>query len=365
MALGKDAVAEILIATTWECNLRCAYCFVRRNEILSPVDRMSPELAERAVDSLDKGLSHVETICLHLYGGEPLTNIPALEAMVRRAAAKKAGRFRFAITTNGTIVDSRAFELLDKGKFQVIISIDGPEQIHNACRVTASGKATHGKVMAFLDGIRNRTACWVRGSAVVRSGWGLKEANEYLLSLPVDAVKAQAVRLKPGSKHGLTESEKSVYLRDLEVIGKQVIDELEAGRQPRDDRFSSRVLQLLTGKKRKAFCGAGRTTFGITPEGRVLPCILIRDQGSVFGHIDDDPKIWLSNAKKRTSRRHVGGTCEECDALPLCGGGCQAVIPVCGEDECDIVRKNCEIARMIYRRFEKQPMPLLLLAGIK
>jgi uncharacterized protein len=326
---------------------------------------MSPELAERVVDSLDRGLTHIETICLHLYGGEPLTNLPALEAMVSRAATKKTGRFRFAITTNGTVADGTVFDLLSKGDFQVILSVDGPARIHDECRRSASGKETHEKVMAFLQGLRDRTSCWVRGSAVVRSGWSLREANEYLLSLPVDAVKAQAVRLKSGTKYALTKSENRSYLRDLEGIGEQVITDLEAGRQPRDDRFSSRVLQLLAGKKRKAFCGAGRTTFGITPEGKVLPCVLIRDQGLVFGHIGDNPKNWLVNAKKWKTRHSVRAECKECSALPLCGGGCQAVIPVCGEDECDIVRKNCEIARMIYRRFEKQPMPLLLLAGIK
>ena len=41
---------------------------------------------------------------------------------------------------------------------------------------------------------------------------------------------------------------------------------------PRDDRYSSRVLQLLKGDRRDAFCGAGDTIFGITPSGDVLPC---------------------------------------------------------------------------------------------
>ena len=357
-------LAEVLIATTWECNLRCAYCFVRRNELSADSQRMSPDLAVQVVDALDAGLAHVEAICLHLYGGEPLTNLPALEALVKRAGEKRPGRFRFAITTNGAGASPAALDLLEAGHFQIVLSIDGPAVIHDECRRTIGGAPTHASVMHFLQDVRSKTHCWVRGSSVVRSGWRLAQADAYLRTLPVNAIKAQAVRLPAGAPYTLSEAEKQAYLDDLEAAGRQVIAELEAGRPPLDDRFSSRVLQLLKGTERRSFCGAGDTAFGITPDGTVLPCVLIDPATARLGHIADEPTVWLEAGRRWLANRRTGARCKKCPALPLCGGGCPAMMPVCGDDECDLVRKNCEVAVAIYEHFRANPIALLPLAGI-
>lgn len=358
-------LAEVLVATTWQCNLRCSYCFVDGYGLSETGERMSPESAARTVDVLDAALTDVESICLHLYGGEPLTNLPALSAMVARAGEKPPGRFRFAITTNGVCDSPEVFELLDRGRFQVVLSIDGPAEIHDECRRTRGGAATHAGVMAFLTGLRARTRCWVRGSSVVRSGWSLGQASAYLRTLPVDVIKAQAVRSPLGAPYALSTAEWDRYLDDLEAVGRRVIADLEAGDPPRDDRFSSRVLQLLMGKERDHFCGAGHTTFGITPGGEVLPCVLMNPDKYRLGHIDDEPSVWRGAGRKWRAARPVRSECRDCSALALCGGGCPALLPLCGDGECDITRKNCDIAAAIYERFRAAPEPLLLLAGIR
>ena len=74
-----------------------------------------------------------------------------------------------------------------------MLSVDGPPQIHDECRRTRTGEPTHERVITFLHALRDETECRVRGSSVVRSGWGLAQATEYLRSLPIDLIKAQAV----------------------------------------------------------------------------------------------------------------------------------------------------------------------------
>lgn len=357
------ARAEVLVATTWRCNLRCTYCFVYENELSGGGERMPPELARQVVDALDAGLPDAESISLHLYGGEPLTHLPALEAMVRRVEEKPPGRFSFAITTNGTCGSERAIEWLDRGRFQVILSVDGPAEIHDQCRRTAGGAATHAKVRAFLDALRTRTQCWVRGSSVVRRGWSLAQAESYLRSLPVDAIKAQAVRLPDGAPMALTAEERSAYFDDLDDLGRRVIEELEAGRPPPDDRFNSRVFQLLTGLRREAFCAAGDTTFGVTPTGEIRPCVLLEKECRL-GHVNDDPETWRRAGRRWRAARPPRPECAACPAEPLCAGGCPAMMPVCGADECDLVRKNCRVATAIYEHFRENPAALLAMAGL-
>ena len=357
-------MAEVLVATTWECNLRCSYCFVQQHRRALVRAPMTPATSAQLVDVLDAGLDHVETICIHLYGGEPLTNLPAIEAMLSRAACKPPGRFRFSITTNGTIVSERAIDLLQAGRFQVVLSIDGPAEIHDRNRRTLSGAPTHATVLRFLEALRSRTDCEVRGSAVVSAGWSLSQATAYLRSLPVEHIKAQAVRGRPVSGHALGPVQRQAYLEDLEAIGRQVIIELENGQEPRDDRFSSRVLQLLTGQERTSFCGAGRTIFGVAPDGTVLPCVLIDGQEDRLGHISDGRGTWVEAGRRWIASRPARPECQLCAALALCGGGCPAMLPICGEDECALVRKNCEVATGIFQRFREHPEMLLALAGI-
>ena len=88
--------AEVLVATTWSCNLRCAYCFVQERTTRECHEQMTPRLATRVIDALDEGMQDVESICVHVYGGEPLTNLPALRAMLERTSTKRPGRFSFA-----------------------------------------------------------------------------------------------------------------------------------------------------------------------------------------------------------------------------------------------------------------------------
>jgi uncharacterized protein len=356
--------AEVLVATTWQCNLRCSYCFIRQCSLSQGNRNMSPALATRVVDALDEGLSHVESICIHFYGGEPLANLSAMEAMLKRAHERNPERFSFAITTNGTYLSRAIIDLLQAGNFQVVLSIDGPAEIHDECRRTAEGAPTHARVMHFLETLRSRTTCRVRASAVVRSGWRLSQATDYLRGLPVDVIKAQAVRGPGGTPYTLTESEKQSYLEDLESVGRQVIAELEAGREPKDDRFSNRVLQLLTGDRRQAFCGAGYTNFGITPSGDVVPCVLLEPEGCLLGHVDDAPEVWVNAGYRWRESRPLRPECKACPSFHLCGGGCPAMMPVCGADECDITRKNCEVAVNIYEHFRSNPEALLALVGI-
>lgn len=356
------ARVELLVATTWNCNLQCSYCFVGNRGLAENIEPMSVDAARHIVDVLDEEFSDAETVCLHFYGGEPFCNLPAMSAMVERALAKDENKFIFAVTTNGAAATPEVIELLGRANFGVVVSIDGPPEIHDECRKDIAGKSTHARVMNFLHGLRKKTSCRVRGSAVVRSGWPLAKAVAYLKSLDVDMIKSQAVRTAGAEAYSLSEEERTEYLADLEKLGLQIIEDIRQERPPRDDRFTSRVFQLLKNESRQRFCGAGITMFGITPDAQVLPCILLEAANNSLGSVCD--REFREKGRRWVENRPREKKCAHCSALPLCGGGCPAMMPFCGESECDIVRKNCDVARMIYRQFADEPEKLLVLAGI-
>ncbi|MCX6356959.1 MAG: radical SAM protein, partial [Candidatus Aureabacteria bacterium] len=119
---------------THRCNLRCHMCdlFGRGEEIDSIRSRregaegsFSMELLERLCNSFG-----CMKPVLSFGGGEPLLH-PAIAAMVSRA--KERG-FTCTLTTNGTLLAAHAASLVEAGLDSLVLSIDGPEEIHDATR---------------------------------------------------------------------------------------------------------------------------------------------------------------------------------------------------------------------------------------
>lgn len=361
----RDSHVEILVNATQKCNLNCSYCFVDKGRFSYTSERcksLSPQTARQLIEELPRRLSRAKHFCIHFYGGEPLLNLKAI-GEATEAASLKGDEFSFAITTNGTIATKKAMTTLKRGKFNVVLSIDGPDYIHNLCRRTKHGEPTHARVLEFLQKAKLE-GLHVRGSSVVRKGWSLKEARAYLDTLQVDAVKAQAVRLPPQNPMSLDDSELSDYFSHLQQIGQETIDSIRSDKVPKDDRFNHRVLQLLCKVSRDSFCGAGTRTFGMSSDGTMLPCILLAGKGeAALGNINDNGE-WAKKGIHWAKTHKARNECQECWALPLCGGGCPAMLSVCGEDECELVRMNCEVALQIYAAFLDNPQDLLVLSEV-
>jgi len=357
---------EILVNVTSECNLSCKYCFVKGGQFNYNENKprmLSPSVTKRFIEILPNAFPWAEEICIHFYGGEPLLNLAAIESAVK-ASQTMNNRISFAITTNGTVVDETVFSILKEGRFNVILSIDGPAHIHDELRRTRKNGPTHRTVMQFLDRLKAE-GIYVRGSSVVRSGWGLRDAVEYLNGLPVDAIKAQAVRLPEGNPLGLSIDERKQYFKDLDALADKVIESVMKNQVPKDDRFNNRVLQLIQGTKRDSFCGAGRTVFGLAADGTILPCALMEGLDEMSLGRFSDSLEWVERGRKWAESHGPREECVQCWALPLCGGGCPVMLSTCGEDECDMVRANCEAALKIFEAFSDRPWDLLILAGVE
>ncbi|MEG2075542.1 MAG: radical SAM protein [Victivallaceae bacterium] len=115
--------AELFL--TARCNLRCRYCYVEHENSAAEWLRILRELAEN------------QCFRVLFTGGEPLlrTDFPEL------VAAAVAGRMRFSLTTNGTLITPELIRQLApfaKRCDQVQLSVDGPEAVHDAARGSGS-----------------------------------------------------------------------------------------------------------------------------------------------------------------------------------------------------------------------------------
>lgn len=142
---------------TYDCNLRCAYCFqdhMRTDRNYRHLLRtMSPELIDRlflAMPHLEElqGVSEEQAFprTIGFFGGEPLlaTNRPAVTRIV--AKAQEAGPTSFWAVTNGTEIDAYKDVLSPDGIGRLQITLDGPPAEHDMRRVYADGSGSFARI---------------------------------------------------------------------------------------------------------------------------------------------------------------------------------------------------------------------------
>ncbi len=363
---------EILVNTTHDCNLKCKYCFVsdayRGFDGNTPGLKMNRGTQDACLSFIEAYGRPYERITLHFYGGEPFTDFEALKYLAEKAAgtgSKIKKKIRFAVTTNGTLIDRRRAEFLNKMGFSVLVSIDGPPGVHDKMRVTTDGKPTYDKVYETVNLLKSFDGIRLGLSAVVHKYNSLGAAYGFLKSLEPDYVKVENIYTTAGHPLDLDETDREQYRRDLEAIADEVIDDLSAGKAPLDSRFNSRVLQRWRKGIREEFCAAGSHILGIAPNGDIFPCtLLVGEKSCLLGNVRDGIDAQAVKTFKEWHGCKGKPACTGCDVKDFCGGGCAAIWKTKGSGYCHMTRLEVEMALRVYNAVSRvKPEALALMVS--
>lgn len=127
-------VYELHIESSDSCNLHCKYCYfvakkTRKTEF--SIDRFS-ELLAAFFQYTDSNVN------LAFHGGEPLMNdaewFDEASTIAEEIARKHHKNITFHLQTNGSLLTEEHVRVLKKHQFDVNVSLDGPEDIHNEAR---------------------------------------------------------------------------------------------------------------------------------------------------------------------------------------------------------------------------------------
>lgn len=137
------------------CNLNCTYCYYLEKAKLYPETsnfRMSKELLEIFIRDYIKS-QDLPQINFTWQGGEPtLLGIDFFKHAI--ALQKKYGsgrKIENAFQTNGTLINDDWCRFFKDHNFLIGLSVDGPEEIHDAHRVNIAGKASFNQVRRALE----------------------------------------------------------------------------------------------------------------------------------------------------------------------------------------------------------------------
>ncbi len=153
-------IKQITFETTQDCNLSCKYCVYSnsyKNTRNITKKKLEFKTAKKALDLIFSLIKYrkKKRIAIGFYGGEPMLNFDNVRRIVEYAQISFTDfEIIFSMTTNGTLLKKEDIDFLKKHNFRLLVSLDGPEDVHNAKRVYRSGEGTFEKIIKNLKKVK-------------------------------------------------------------------------------------------------------------------------------------------------------------------------------------------------------------------
>ena len=152
--------ATMIKPASGTCMLRCKYCFYEEESSRRKVKNRGVMTKRVMTGMIDQILNYFKTetvITFAFQGGEPTcAGLDWFETFIDYVNRNKKTyhTIKYAIQTNGILLDDLWAEFLKRNHFLVGISIDGPKWIHDPYRIDAVGGGTYDRVMESVNLLR-------------------------------------------------------------------------------------------------------------------------------------------------------------------------------------------------------------------
>lgn len=137
------------------CNLRCTYCYYLEKSKLYPhQNRMSDEVLELYIKNyITSQPTENPRVVFAWQGGEPtLLGVEFFERAIElQQKHSDARRIENTMQTNGMLIDERWATFFKVRDFLIGISIDGPQDLHDAYRKNQAGGGSWKRVMQSIE----------------------------------------------------------------------------------------------------------------------------------------------------------------------------------------------------------------------
>lgn len=314
---------RIFIMLGPQCNLQCKYCLQH-----DMVTVTNTEVSDEVINWIaEQANNQKNTINITFYGGEPLVHWSAIVSAVTKLDELKAN-VRYSVITNGKALDAEKVEYLNEHNFGVCVSWDGANVLE-----------TRGyDVIASNDCIVDINNLSV--SAVLSS---CTYPLDYLDSLETFLAKFQE---KHNRNHGLNIDTildfgncGTLKEMDTDKIREQMTTIMQGEKEIYRlfaIKMCSNVQRIPSKRNSYANCGNGINVFNVDVDGNIYRC---HNCGDKIGTIADNVADVIAKAKELDATTENYETCESCDVVKICRGGC----PLVGDDGrsdyyCDIKR---------------------------
>ena len=338
----RTTITNVNFNVNHACNLACRYCYgaegnhPARTEGPARLLRMNEDVARRSIAwALRETEGAADEFYFGCFGGEPLTNfelIKKVQTWLDEAGARFGRKLKLSFFTNGVLLKDEVLDFIVEHDISVIVSIDGPAEVHDRNRPHADGRGSYAEVARNVQELLKRRPAppTARGTYArwnMLDGFRYVDIVEHLLGLGFGNVWIDSIS-EPGGAGAFT-TEDIPRLRALyEETAERILRWAEQGRRFDFSNVTRYVAptRLVEDKKVAWGCGAGRGFACLTPDGGLYVCHRFTGMddwrlGDVFGGVS-----------KRLTREIIAGQnvrvmngCRSCWMRYFCGGGCMKI----------------------------------------
>ncbi len=301
----RSVPLDVSIELTERCNLGCAHCYINAADDAAA---RTDELGTEAWCGLFDQLAEAGVLWMLMTGGEPLRRKDFAELYLH---AKRCG-ILVSLFTNGTLITPEIADLLaEYPPFLVEVSIYG------------ASAATYERVTGQPGSFER---CQ-RGIELLQERGVPLRMKTVVLTLNRDDLPAmQALadelgvefRFDPVLNQRLDGGDAPASLR---LSPEQVLelDRADPRRVKEWKDFNQRLWGPPQDPTKLFSCGAGLSSFHIDAQGRMYPCMMVRDHAYDLraGSVAEGWKIWVPEQLERRYTKAVD--CQHCDMISLCG----------------------------------------------
>ena len=323
---------SIVLSVSSGCNLACRYCYCGVcRDVLPDRGLMPGSVARRAAEALFAAADPKVNLRVTFFGGEPLLNKPVIRSAVAQCsaeAARRGVRAEYSITTNATLVDDETAALIADNDFGLMVSMDGPPELHDAQCPTRDGRGSFELAAAGARRIMARRSQVTVRCTMAHPAPDAMRLIRFFAEFGFSRVVLGTVRNPTFPSACDFTAEDSAAFDDAmerEVIP-WMLEERAAGRAPIYDPFDD-IADFQGASEHPPRiglrCGACHGSCAVAPDGALYPChrfVGMKEWalGDISGGLPDGRgrDFW------RAWRAAVRGKCSECWALGICGGPC-------------------------------------------
>ena len=355
-----DVVKALCLHVAHTCNLNCAYCFASQGKYHGERALMSFEVGRQALDFLIAHSGSRTNLEVDFFGGEPLMNWQVVKDLVAYARTREESchkKFRFTLTTNGMLLDDEVTDFANREMDNVVLSLDGRKEIHDALRVDCAGNGSYDRIVPKFQKLvkaRGGTRYYMRGTFTHANPDFTKDLF-HMADLGFTELSMEPVVCAPGDPAALTAEDLEIVKGQYELLAKEM---LKRRREGRPITFYHYMLDLTGGPcvyKRISGCGSGTEYMAVTPQGDLYPCHqFVGEEAYKLGDVWQGVVNTALREEFRSCNAYARPECAGCWAKLYCSGGCAAnAYHASGSIRgvyaagCELFRKRMECAIML------------------
>ena len=305
---------------TYACNYRCPYCYeIGHNDTKGKMDAAAEQAILDFVQNRYDAYPFTELI-VEWYGGDPSLALDVVESVSGQLIAwcgQRKVNYQAMMLSNANLIGEKEAELLARCQVKTVhLTIDGPEEVHNARRVAADGSNSYERNIQAARALR-ANGIEVRATMNVdKVTWPLYRTFRDEL-LAEEGIMLNAAKL---CDYGHFYGTEPFAAPAFDLFTHEEFAQVQLEQFIQEPHTAAEMREMLRPIRR--FCtGQLDNYYIIDLLGNVYNCDgWVGDHSYVRFNLHDDCATWkLSDVSHDATRV---GQCSACVLLPVCQGNC-------------------------------------------